>query len=64
MESAIVFLVVGAAAVYAAWQLAPQALRRRVLGETSVASGGCASCKGCAAAPAEPHKKGTIRVIS
>jgi hypothetical protein len=64
LENAVVLLIVTAAAVYAAWQLAPQALRRRVLGEASAASGGCASCKGCAAAAGESPKKGTIRVIS
>lgn len=80
MQSLIVFLIVAVATAYATWQLAPQALRRWLIGrlravapsrgawlsrlEASAESGGCGSCKGCAGAAGGPGKKGTIRVVS
>jgi hypothetical protein len=63
MQSLLVFLIVGGAAAYAAWQLAPRVLRGWLIGrlrvvaprrrtwlarlEASAESTGCASCKGC-----------------
>jgi len=63
MQTAIVFLIVAAAAAYAAWQLMPQGLRRWLLDRLivvaprgascllrlreSAESSGCSSCKAC-----------------
>ena len=65
MQSLTVFLIVVAAAGYAAWQLMPQSMRRWLIGrltvvapshcawiarlESAAENSGCGSCKGCAA---------------
>lgn len=64
MQGLIVSLIVAAAAVYAAWQLMPQGMRRWLAGrlaavapsrrawlarlEASAEDGACGGCKGCA----------------
>jgi len=64
MQATIVFLIVAAAAGYAAWQLMPQRLRRWLIArgaaiapsrsawlvrlEATAEEGACGSCKGCA----------------
>jgi len=64
MQNLAVFLIVTAAAGYAAWQLMPRVLRRWLIGRLRVVApsrrawlarmeadaerSGCASCKGCA----------------
>jgi hypothetical protein len=64
VQGPIVFLIVAAAAAYAAWQLMPQGMRRWLVGrlaaiapsrrawlarlEAGAGDSACGSCKGCA----------------
>jgi len=78
MQGLAVTVIVAAAAVYAAWQLMPRRMRHWIIGrltaiapsrrawfarlEADAESGGCGSCKGCAADAHPPDSPGQARI--
>ena len=78
MQGVIVFLIVAAAAGYAAWQLMPQSMRRWLIRplmviapsqrarlarlEAEAQNSGCSSCKGCAADGKGPASLGGSKI--
>ena len=78
MQGLTVALIVAAAAGYAGWLLMPQGMRRSLLRrlmvvapsrrawlarvEANAETGGCSSCKGCAAGGRAPAPPGPARI--
>lgn len=76
MQHLLVFLIVAAAAGYAAWQLMPRVLRRWLIGRMMIIApscgawlarraigaenNGCRSCKGCSAGTQAAAAQGRV----